>query len=151
MHHNVPLTAVVGDTIFLFQLVHREYVGYPLWDVPYLHGSEFPLLVGLEIPRITVDLDSTGHGVNVLQVRRSLSSTHLDRLANPAAPLLGLCLHERTDVWFVPPVRLLRPSPPLSCEAELVVLLPVLGICLPSDLRRRNGSNGSLPHCSSAY
>ena len=82
---------------------------------------------------------------------RSLLSTHLDRLTSPAAPLLGPWSHEKIDVRLVPTVRLLHPSPPQSCEAELVVLLPVLGIRLPSDLRPHNGSNGSLPRCSSAY
>ena len=45
-------------------------------DVPDLHSSEFSLLVGLQIPQIAVDLDSTSHVMNVLQVFLALERGH---------------------------------------------------------------------------
>jgi len=66
---------VIGIRYF-FEFVHQEYVGYPLWDVPDLHSSVFSLLVGLQIPRIAVDLDSTSHSMNVHQVFLALEHGH---------------------------------------------------------------------------
>jgi hypothetical protein len=34
VHHVIALPAVVGDAVSLFELIHGEYVGNPLRDIP---------------------------------------------------------------------------------------------------------------------
>ena len=56
--------------------MHQEYVGYPLWDIPYLHCPVVTLLVGPQIPCVAVNLDPTIHGPYVLQVLLALEIRH---------------------------------------------------------------------------
>ncbi len=74
VHHVVPLPAILGDTIFLFELVHREDVRDPIWDVLHLEVSVCPHLIGRHRPRVAVDLDASGHSFDLAQVL-----VHLER------------------------------------------------------------------------
>jgi len=62
-------------------------------NVPDLHSSKFSLLVGLQIPQIAVDLDSTSHVMNVLQVFLALERGHCRapvKVRSPVWQLLSL-------------------------------------------------------------
>ena len=76
MHSVVPLPTVVRDAILLFELVHGEDVGYPVWDVPYVHRAVVSHLVRSHHSRVTVDLHTSLHRADVVEILLALECCH---------------------------------------------------------------------------
>ena len=68
VNHLVSINAIVGDTMHLFYIIHREDVCYALWHVPCLNSSVLPFLVCLYAPSVAVHLYSLFLGLDVTDI-----------------------------------------------------------------------------------